>query len=198
MVNQSLRWRERHCLIYPVNYFKIIKAEGSINLLESFLIWCCLCPFQIIAHCAIKLISYNSIKPTVLTQQLFQKKIIQTEEWKLFWSPLSLHHCSRCPSHADLSYLCCTIVSPVHIPWQDFSSVNNLNPFLQLQSKLPTVFLQKWSQPPLLDWHSSISVTKQKKKLQQIKTELQHSTYSQCQIQKTVTSSRLEKPRNKI
>lgn len=30
-----------------------------------------------------------------------------------------------------------------HIPWQDFSSVNNLNPFLQLQSKLPTVFLQK-------------------------------------------------------
>lgn len=162
MVNQSVRWREKHCLIFPVNYFKIIKAGGSFNLVESFLIWRCLCPFQIIAHCAIEHISYNSIKPTVLTQQLFQKKKIQTEEWKLFWSPLSLHHCSRCPSHADLSYFCCTIVSPVHIPWQDFSSVNNLNPFLQLQSKLPTVFLQKWSQPPLLDWHSSISVTEKK------------------------------------
>lgn len=38
MVNQSDRWRERHCLIFPVNYFKIVKAGGSINLIESFLI----------------------------------------------------------------------------------------------------------------------------------------------------------------
>lgn len=79
MVNQSVRWRGRHCLIFPVNYFKIIKAEGSINLIESFLMCRCLCPFQIIAHCAIKLISYNSTKPTVLTQQLFQKK--KTPNW---------------------------------------------------------------------------------------------------------------------
>ena len=42
--------------------------------------------------------------------------------------------------------------------WQDFSSVSNLNPFLQLQSKLPTVFLQKWLQPPFRVWHSSISL----------------------------------------
>lgn len=54
-----------------------------------------------------------------------------------------------------------------HIPWQDFSSVNNLNPFLQLQSKLPTVFLQKWSQPPLRVWHSSISVTGKHRQIRQ-------------------------------
>ena len=55
-----------------------------------------------------------------------------------------------------------------HIPWQDFSSVNNLNPFLQLQSKLPTVFLQKWSHPPLRVWHSSISVTPNIKPFEQL------------------------------
>lgn len=54
-----------------------------------------------------------------------------------------------------------------HIPWQDFSSVNNLNPFLQLQSKLPTVFLQKWSQPPLRVWHSSISATGKHRQIRQ-------------------------------
>ena len=43
------------------------------------------------------------------------------------------------------------------VPWQERSSVSSLNPFLQLHSKLPIVFLQKWSQPPLWTSHSSIS-----------------------------------------
>lgn len=44
------------------------------------------------------------------------------------------------------------------LPWQVRSSVSSLQPFWQLHSKLPTVFRQKWSQPPLLTRHSSISV----------------------------------------
>lgn len=43
------------------------------------------------------------------------------------------------------------------LPWQVLSSVSSLYPFWQLHSKLPTVFRQKWSQPPLLTKHSSIS-----------------------------------------
>lgn len=44
------------------------------------------------------------------------------------------------------------------LPWQERSSVRSLKPFLQLHSKLPMVFLQKCSQPPLWSSHSSISV----------------------------------------
>lgn len=43
------------------------------------------------------------------------------------------------------------------LPWQVLSSVSSLYPFWQLHSKLPTVFRQKWSQPPLFTKHSSIS-----------------------------------------
>lgn len=47
------------------------------------------------------------------------------------------------------------------VPWQERSSVSSLKPFLQLHSKLPIVFRQKCSQPPLWCSHSSISVGKQ-------------------------------------
>lgn len=40
--------------------------------------------------------------------------------------------------------------------------MRSLKPFWQLHSKLPIVFLQKWSQPPLLSSHSSISVGSKK------------------------------------
>lgn len=48
-------------------------------------------------------------------------------------------------------------VQEPRLPWQERSSVSSLKPFLQLHSKLPMVFLQEWSQPPLLTSHSSIS-----------------------------------------
>lgn len=44
-----------------------------------------------------------------------------------------------------------------HWPWHVRSSVRSLWPFWQLHSKEPTVFRQKWSQPPLFSWHSSMS-----------------------------------------
>lgn len=94
----------------------------------------------------------------------------------------------------QVTLICSTsTASPVHIPWQDFSSVNNLNPFLQLQSKLPTVFLQKWSQPPLLDWHSSISVTKKC-----FSKQTRHIPHTSAARSRKVTSNWLETPRNKM
>lgn len=42
-------------------------------------------------------------------------------------------------------------------PWHVRSSVSSLWPFWQPHSKLPTVFRQKWSQPPLFIKHSLMS-----------------------------------------
>lgn len=49
-------------------------------------------------------------------------------------------------------------------PWHVRSSVSSLWPFWQLHSKEPTVFRQKWSQPPLFSWHSSMSGRRKKVK----------------------------------
>jgi hypothetical protein len=43
------------------------------------------------------------------------------------------------------------------LPWHVRSSVSSLWPFWQPHSKLPTVFRQKWSQPPLFIKHSLMS-----------------------------------------
>lgn len=50
----------------------------------------------------------------------------------------------------------------IHWPWHVRSSVSSLWPFWQLHSKEPTVFRQKWSQPPLFSWHSSMSEREKK------------------------------------
>lgn len=60
------------------------------------------------------------------------------------------------------------------VPWHERSSVSSLNPFLQLHSKLPMVFLQKCSQPPLWSSHSSISVGGQ------VRISLQHFSRTSC------------------
>lgn len=60
------------------------------------------------------------------------------------------------------------------LPWQERSSVSSLKPFLQLHSKLPMVFRQKCSQPPLWSSHSSISVGGQ------VRISLQHFKRTSC------------------
>lgn len=73
-----------------------------------------------------------------------------SEAWARGWINDSIKKPSEPVSARVGFHLLCSDQRALHstamfrdIPWQDFSSVNNLNPFLQLQSKLPTVFLQK-------------------------------------------------------
>ncbi len=54
--------------------------------------------------------------------------------------------------------------SLVSLPWHVLSLVRSLYPFLQLHSKLPTVFLHTWSHPALFMRHSSMSVPRERER----------------------------------
>lgn len=85
-----------------------------------------------------------------------------------------LHFCSCFPTSFklyDWSMFCTgvcfniKIFSLVSLPWHVLSLVSSLYPFLQLHSKLPTVFLHTWSHPPLFMRHSSMSVPRERESL---------------------------------
>lgn len=69
--------------------------------------------------------------------------------------PVLLHTLGPPPLHSVMQDQC--LEDNGNVPWHERSSISSLKPLWQPHSKLPMVFLQKCSQPPLWNSHSSMS-----------------------------------------